>query len=59
MSYFFSSVHAGVRHECVSSGELLLALRAGELQLVGELDVLVPKTVGSETFVAVSAFVNL
>jgi len=43
----------------VSSGELLLALRAGELQLVGELDVLVPKTVGSETFVAVSAFVNL
>ncbi len=52
-------MHAGVRHECVSGGELLIALRAGELQLVSELDVLVPETIGSETFVAVSAFVNL
>ena len=48
-----------MRHECVSSGELLVALRAGKLQLVGELDVLVPETIGSETFGAVGALVNL
>jgi hypothetical protein len=34
-------------------GELLVTLGTGELQLVGELDVLVPQAVGSETLSAV------
>jgi hypothetical protein len=43
----------------VSGWELFVALRAGVLQLVIKLDVLVPQAVRSEPFVAVGTPVNL
>ena len=58
-SHLFSCVHPRVRGERVPRRKLLVALRAAELELVAELDVLVPEAVGGEPAAAILALENL
>ena len=58
-THLFSCVHPRVRGERVPRRKLLVALRAAELELVAELDVLVPEAVGGEPAAAILALENL